>query len=256
MHPITRRRADDGQVPVEIEQPRQRAQQQVVALARHQRADRQDPAGRAAAARAARRVIGARHHHGDARARHAERGGEALGGRFAGDDHARQARQQALLEDVQPGAIVLGKAGLQRGRMVDQRHRAARRQRIVHPREGRQRQPVDQRPAGLGQCVPGGTGGVARGGVGQRMRPSQFDHVDQVAGSAQPRNDAPVIGIAARDGRERCRNDQRELHGAQSNGSIGTIGRARPARETSPPRRSCAISCALNRGVAMPPDAI
>ena len=230
VHLIARRRADDGQVPVEIEQPRQRAQQHVVALARHQRADRQDLAGRAAGAMAAWRVIGARHHHGDARARHAELRGQPLGGRLAGDDHPRQPRQQPLLDATQPGAIALAEAGLQRGRMMDQRHRPARGEGIVHARERRQRQAVDQRPAGFGQRVPCGAGGVTRGVVGQRMRATQLDHVDVVSGRAQPGDDAAVVGITAGDGLERCRDDQCEAHRAQSSGSTGTIGRSSPAR--------------------------
>ena len=51
MHRIAFRRTDDGELPVEIEQPRQRAQQHVMPLARHQRADREDVAGRSAGAR-------------------------------------------------------------------------------------------------------------------------------------------------------------------------------------------------------------
>ena len=154
MHGIAVRRPGNRQAPVEVEQPRQRAQQHVVALTRHQRADREDLATRPAGAGAARRVVGARHHHGDARTIHCKIGDESLGSLFAGDDQPIQAAEQPTLEAAQRLAIRVGEAGFQCSRMVDQADRAARRQRILHAGEGWQCQSIDQRPCRFGKPIP------------------------------------------------------------------------------------------------------
>ena len=208
-------------------------------LARHQRADRKDLAARTARARAPRRIVGARHHHGDARAIDAEVGDEALGRGFAGDDQPMQAAVQPLLHATQRFAFGFGEAGFQRGGMVDQADRAARRQRILHAREGRQRQSVDHRARCIGEAVPRGTRRIARGIVGQRKCPREFHHAHRVALRAQFRHHAAIVAIATGDLVERRRNDEGDVHHA--------IGPSQTAHACGPARRRDLRLAALHR---------
>ena len=79
-------------------------------LARHQRADREDVAGRSARAGAARRIVGAGHHDLDAVAIDAEVRSEPFGGRLAGHDDPREPWQQAFLDAEQRSAVALSEA--------------------------------------------------------------------------------------------------------------------------------------------------
>ncbi len=90
---------------------------------------------------------------------------------------------QPLLHAAQRLALGFGEAGLQRGGMVDQADRAARRQRILHAGEGWQRQSIDHRPRRFGKPIPCRARRVARGIVGERKAPGEFHHVHRIAGA-------------------------------------------------------------------------
>ena len=209
---IAIRRTDDGELPVEIEQPCHRAQQHVVALAPHQRADRDDAARRPPGSRTARRVIGARHDHCNAFGRNAEINSEPFAGHPAGDDDARKPRQQTPLDRQQRSPVAFAEPCLQCGRVMDQADRMPCGQRIVHSGEGRQPQAVDDRARCVGQCGPRGACGIACSRIGQRMAARKFDNLHGMPCLAQSRDDAAVIRIAAGDGIARRGYDQRHMH--------------------------------------------
>src|ERR1700742_1557242 len=110
MNRIAFGRAHDRDLPIQIEQPRQRAKQQIMALARYQSADGKDVAGRATRTGRARCIVGAWPHGSDALAVYGEILDETLRGGLARRDDARETGQETLLNVEQRGAIAVGNA--------------------------------------------------------------------------------------------------------------------------------------------------
>ena len=109
-------------------------------------------------------------------------------------------------------AIGLGEAGFQRRRVVDQRHRAALRQRIGQRRKGRQAEAVHHRHRVRRQRIEGAASAGERRVVRQRMPARELHHLRIVAERAQPRDQPPVVTVAPRDRVERARNEERDPH--------------------------------------------
>src|SRR5690348_1982854 len=119
VHRITLGRPNYCEMPVQVEQPRDGAKQQVMSLARDERTDRENVAGRPGRSGAARRVVGSRHDDSDTVTFHAVIGSKTVGGRFACNDDARQPREQTLLEHEQRRSLRLADPALQRSRMMN-----------------------------------------------------------------------------------------------------------------------------------------
>ena len=133
--------------PVEVGQAGQRAQQHVMALARHQRADREDGARRArpSPARAAPgRCPARRRRCGRGGRRIRRRAARAVCGEVAMSRARRGKRSRSIA--AQRRAVLRRCAVFQRGRVVDQADGAAAAEVVGQRREGGQAEAVDHRP--------------------------------------------------------------------------------------------------------------
>ena len=144
-----------------------------------------------------------------ARRRNRRRAVRAVG--LAGDDDAaRAAATGASRWRSSAARLIRVEAGLQRGRMVDQPDRVARR---PARRPGRRRpagQAVDDRARVLRQMPSHAARAASRAASSASgWRPASSTTSHRVAGRAQPGDDAAIVGVAARDRVERRRHDQR-----------------------------------------------
>ena len=226
--------AHDGQGPVEIEEAGERAQQQVVALARHQRAHREDGAAGAAGAFAARGGIGAGHHHGASLRRHAEILGETGCDGRAGHDGAAQAGQQRALDVSQPLRRLRLAPGPERGGVVDEPDGAPGK-RVAKGQESGQAESVDDRNRIRRERVPGRACAALRRVIRERMAPGELDHLHVMTERAQSRDHAAIVGVAARDRAGRRRHEERDAH--QRSGRSG--GPAAPGLGARAASASC-----------------
>ena len=93
-------------------------------------------------------------------------------------------------------APLIGHAGLQPSRVMDQRRHPVQRQ----PGEGRQRQPVDQLEAVRGKRRPGGPRGIDRRLVRVGQPSAQFHDLHLVPQCAQAVRHATIVGVATGHG--------------------------------------------------------
>jgi hypothetical protein len=211
---VARAVAGDRQLPIQVGKRRQRGNQHGKALARHHGADRQQPHDAVLAALRQRSGIATRPCDGDALGRHAIIGGDQPGRCRAGDDHALYGGECGPLTRAQRAGLFDGQPRFQSEWMMHQRQQRMMAGKLRRGfRQDAERKAIDDDgAAGLyrQQLRPGGKAG---GFVGPWKTLAEVEEIDPPAELAELGDHAPVVGIAARRGREIARHGEREaLH--------------------------------------------
>ncbi len=251
---IERVRAYDPRPPAPVAQPGQRGDQHVVALARDQRADAQDQRRIAPACRPRPR-LGARRRYADPVRRHPEPGDQPPRGRGTGADDRPDLRERRRLRRQQPSTRGFVQPGLVAERMMHQRHqpqpRRLRRQLLSQHPAG---QPVDHQRRAPRQRRQRGGGGSPRRRVGKRKAVWQPHDSHVPALRRQPRDQPPVVAVAA--GRRVEPTGDREMHphhpSSASNQARATwlscsVTRSRFSRPASPSRPARAAAASASK---------
>ena len=249
---IARAVAGNRQPPRQMLELRQCGNQQVIALARHHRANREQrhrsgfagfPHGRAA--------IRPRLHDADPLAGHAIVGFQHARGRLAGRNHVAAVGQYPALARAEGFRVLRTQTGFQRQRVVHQGdHPVGALHGLRRIRQHAERQPIDhdRRPGRQGGEARRGGGVSPCGRAGKAVAESQHTRVP--AAVRQFGDDPPIVGIAAgRRGKvARHREHQFSHNGAsyqaRATGDSETVTRTEwrslPSRPSLPERAACA----------------
>ena len=208
---IAREIARDRQPPRQRGDRRQRRDEDIEALARHDRAHRQKAHRAVGAAFGGCATVGARRRDRDVFRRNLVVLAEpAPGGRARHDDRVRSGQRRALAFEQLLG-ILWRQSGLERERMMHQRNqRCAPRDRLRFLRQRAERQSVDHDRHALRNGLQPRQRNRALLGAGARKSVAQRHDIHLPAEHPQFRDDAPVVAVTAGRRREIARHRKRD----------------------------------------------